>query len=151
MPTKFKGTAKEKRALNAYICLRRSAESALMAASEKLNLGGVTVTQFSILEALYHIGALKPGEIAQKMFMSCGNITYVLDRLVEKGLIDRVPNPKDRRSFVVDLSPNGKTLVEAHLQSYVDKISDIMNVLDLQELNSLRDITRKLGLAAARF
>jgi len=151
MPTKFKGTAKEKRALNAYICLRRSAESVLMGMSKKIDLGGVTVTQFSVLESLYHIGASRPGEIAAKMFMSCGNITYVLDKLVEKGLIDRVPNPKDRRSFVVDLNPNGKTLVEAHLQSYVDKISDIMNVLELQELNSLREITRKLGLAAVRF
>lgn len=150
MPTRYKGTAKEKRALNAFICLRRSADAVLMEVSKKFKLGGVTPTQFAILEALYHIGALKPGELADKMFMSCGNITYVLDRLVDKGLIDRVQNPNDRRSFVVDLEPKGKKLVEAHIEGYVEVISDMMgDKLDLKELNTLRDITKKLGLGAS--
>ena len=121
-----------------------------MEVSKKFELGGVTPTQFSILEALYHIGAMKPGELADKMFMSCGNITYVLDRLVDKGLIDRVQNPKDRRSFVVDLEPKGKSLVEAHLEGYVDVVTNAMSRLDVKELNALRDITKKLGIPAAQ-
>ena len=150
MPTRYKGTAKEKRALNAFICLRRSADAVLMEVSRRFKLGGVTPTQFAILEALYHIGAMKPGELADKMFMSCGNITYVLDRLVEKGLIDRVQNPSDRRSFVVDLEPKGKSLVEEHIKGYVNDITEVMGALELQELNSLRDLSKKLGLRAAR-
>jgi MarR family 2-MHQ and catechol resistance regulon transcriptional repressor len=150
MPTRYKGTAKEKRALNAFICLRRSADAVLMEVSRRFKLGGVTPTQFAILESLYHIGAMKPGELAEKMFMSCGNITYVLDRLVDKGLIDRVQNPEDRRSFVVDLEPKGKKLVEEHIKGYIADITDVMGALELQELNSLRDLSKKLGLRAAR-
>ena len=148
MPTRYKGSAKDIRALNAFICLKRAAESVDARSNRVAEVGGVTSSQFSILECLYHLGPLKPGQLASKMLMSCGNITYVLDKLVLKNLVTRVPNPEDRRSFVIDLDPTGRKLVQEHLPSYVKNITDAFEVLSVEEQVALRSLSKKLGLAA---
>lgn len=150
MPTKYKGSVKDKRALNAFICLKRAAESVDARLNRVAEVGGVTPSQFSILECLYHLGPLKPGQLAQKMLMSCGNVTYVLDKLVLKNLVTRVANPDDRRSFVIDLDPKGRKLVEEHLPSYVKNITDAFDALTVDEQVALRSMSKKLGLSAAK-
>jgi MarR family 2-MHQ and catechol resistance regulon transcriptional repressor len=146
MPTKYKGNAKDKRALNAFICLKRAAESMDLWLNHSVTVEGVTSSQFSILECLYHMGPMKPGQLAKKMLMSCGNITYVLDKLVLKELVTRVANPNDRRSFVIDLHPTGRALVEKHLPHYVKSIGSALDHLSADEQNALKDLCKKLGL-----
>jgi MarR family 2-MHQ and catechol resistance regulon transcriptional repressor len=148
MPTKYKGNVKEKRALNAFICLKRAAESVDTRLNRVAEVGGVTPSQFSILECLYHLGPLKPGQLALKMLMSCGNITYVLDKLVLKNLVTRVSNPNDRRSFVIDLDPTGLKLVQEHLPSYVKNITEAFEGLTSDEQVTLRTLSKRLGLSA---
>jgi MarR family transcriptional regulator, 2-MHQ and catechol-resistance regulon repressor len=146
MPTKYKGTAKERRALSTFICVKRACESIDARINRSVKLENITPSQFSILECLYHLGPLKPGELAQKMLMSCGNVTYVLDRLVEKNFVSRKVNSGDRRSFVIGLEDKGEQMVKDHLPAYVKDISALMSILSPEEQNSLRDLTKKLGL-----
>src|SRR6516165_7220504 len=70
----FKGTAVEKRALNAYVKLARAANTALAFARVGLEESGLSLGQFAVLEALYHVGPLNLGELARRILTSSGNL-----------------------------------------------------------------------------
>jgi len=58
---------------------------------------GLTTPQFGVLEALHHLGSLSLGDLADKLLVTGGNITYVMDRLEERGLVERDRSTEDRR------------------------------------------------------
>ncbi|NUO15561.1 MAG: MarR family transcriptional regulator, partial [Planctomycetaceae bacterium] len=88
MPTHYQGSESEVRALNVYIKLMRASESVTARLSAFLqSTEGLTVSQFGILEALYHLGPLNQSQIGEKMLKSGGNITTVIDNLEKRGLV----------------------------------------------------------------
>ena len=80
MPTRYKGTQEEVRALNAYIKLQRAAETALNHTTAHLSDYGLSTSQFAVLEALYHLGTLSQRDLARKLLKSTGNISIPLSR-----------------------------------------------------------------------
>ena len=75
MPTRHRGPEKEVRALNTLITLLRAAESVTARLQGRLGEASVTVGQFGALEALYHLGPMRPNELARKLLRSPGNMT----------------------------------------------------------------------------
>ncbi|NRT87461.1 DNA-binding MarR family transcriptional regulator [Clostridium beijerinckii] len=59
---------------------------------------------------LYHKGDLRVSEILEKTLSTGGNMTVVIDNLAKDNLIERRPNPKDRRASLISLSEKGKNL-----------------------------------------
>ncbi|MEO1441245.1 MAG: MarR family transcriptional regulator, partial [Chloroflexota bacterium] len=78
MGTRYKGTSEEIRALNTYIKLQRASESVIQRTTDHLSDYNLTLSQFSALEALYHLGTLSQVDVARKLLKSTGNITTVL-------------------------------------------------------------------------
>ena len=66
MGTKYRGTAEEQRALDAYIKLRRAANTLSVLESVTLREFGLTERQFGVLEAVYHLGPLCQTDLASK-------------------------------------------------------------------------------------
>ena len=85
MPTHYQGTPTETQALDAYIKLSRAAESVNQRINEHLHARGLTVSQFGVLEALYHLGPLPVGQLAGKILRSSANLTLVVDNLARQG------------------------------------------------------------------
>src|SRR5687768_6548307 len=56
---------------------------------------GLTLTEFAILEVLYHKGPLLLGEVQKRILVSSGGVTYLVDRLEVKGLVERRACPED--------------------------------------------------------
>ena len=79
----------ERRALSAYTKLMRAAESITGRTSRILAASNLTVSQFGILEVLFHKGPLCQRELAAKILKSTGNITMVIDNLVKQNLVRR--------------------------------------------------------------
>ena len=75
----------------------------------------ITVDQWAVLKQLYDQGPQNQRELGEKTFKDNPTITRILDLLVQKDYITRSPHPDDRRSFVIELTNSGKTLVEACL------------------------------------
>jgi DNA-binding MarR family transcriptional regulator len=57
-------------------------------------------------------GRLLPRELADRLQLSSGSLTMILDRLEAAGLLMRLPNPTDRRSIYVELNPAGAALLD---------------------------------------
>jgi MarR family 2-MHQ and catechol resistance regulon transcriptional repressor len=142
----YSGTRDEARALNAYVKLMRAAESVSARIHGHLSEAGLTVSQFGVLEALYHLGPLSQAEIAKKILKSTGNITMVIDNLEKRGLVKRERNQEDRRYYAVHLTADGKKLIETIFPRHAGKIVMGMNALTKTEQETLGNLCRKLGL-----
>ncbi len=75
----------------------------------------VTLPRFDLMAQLYRAPkAMTLGELSQRMMVSNGNVTGLVDRLVEQGLVSRRPSPKDRRAQLVSSDRRGTPLLSRH-------------------------------------
>jgi MarR family transcriptional regulator, 2-MHQ and catechol-resistance regulon repressor len=146
MPTYYQGTKKERLALDSYIKLQRAAETSLARTTAHLGSHTLTVSQFAILEALYHLGTLSQGELAQKLLRSASNISIVLKAIEKRGLISRERNPADNRYVQVCITDEGRALIAGLFDQHVAGIVTEMGVLTAAEQTELGRLCRKLGL-----
>lgn len=146
MGTHYQGTSDERRALDLYIKLSRAAESVNQRVNRHLQDVHLTVSQFGVLEALYHLGPLTPGQLCDKILRSTGNLTLVIDNLAKRGLVARHQNPEDRRSTIVELTAAGRDLITTLLPVHVQTIVEDVAVLSPAEQEQLAVLCRKLGL-----
>jgi MarR family 2-MHQ and catechol resistance regulon transcriptional repressor len=145
MGTRHHGTIEEINALNAFIKLQRAAESVSTRVHEALP-EGITVTQFGVLESLFHIGPLCQGELAEKLLRSGGNLTLVVDNLEKAGYVVRERDPADRRFVVVKLTDKGTKFIAELFPKVVANVSREMNRLSSTELLDLGRLCKKVGL-----
>src|SRR4051812_23902136 len=111
-PTKATDAPATETALKLFVVLARAASAVAKVAEQSLQGQEITPTEFGILEALYHKGPLLHGEIQRKLLVTSGGITYLVDRLVEKGLVVREECPNDRRARYAVLTDQGRTLMD---------------------------------------
>lgn len=71
---------------------------------------GVTPGQYGILKCLWDENGLTVKQIAERMYLDSSTITGLLDRMEQKGLIKRGPDPSDRRALSVVLTAEGQGL-----------------------------------------
>jgi MarR family transcriptional regulator, 2-MHQ and catechol-resistance regulon repressor len=145
MPTHYNGTPQEKLALNTFIKLTRSVESLTSRLAQRGTLGGLTISQFGVLEALYHLGPMCLNELGEKILKSSGNMTLVIDNLEKHALVERQRNRDDRRMVTVSLTESGRRQVEEVLPEHVAAINAEMGGLTPEEQELLGKLCRKLG------
>ena len=109
----------------------------------------LTAMEFGILEVLHHKGPLLLGEIQRKVLVTSGGITYLVDRLVEKGLVKREACPEDRRARYAVLTPAGDKLIRRIFPDHARMIGRALSGLTAKEQVEATKLLRRLGLAAA--
>lgn len=75
-------------------------------------LGGLTPSQLSVLASLSRQGPLTLGDLAETEGVAPASISGIVGRLVDKGLVDRAPNPVDGRSTLVEMTEEGRKVLE---------------------------------------
>src|ERR1700712_3171887 len=145
MGTRHRGTLEEINALNAFIKLARAPESVSARVHSVLS-DGLTVTQFGVLEALYHIGPLCQSELAEKLLKSGGNLTLVVDNLEKAGDVRRERDSTDRRFVVVKLTDKGQVFISTLFPKVVANVTREMSALSSTELADLGRLCKKIGL-----
>jgi DNA-binding MarR family transcriptional regulator len=112
---------------------------------------GLENADFGILAPLRRSGVdnpLTPTELARRQMMTSGGMTAALDRLERRGLIERVPNPADRRGSLVRLTDEGREAIDAAVELQADVERRLVEPLSPTEVNQLVDLLRRLLLAA---
>lgn len=150
MKTTKKYGKKTDLALTTWVKLARAFSSFNKKSSENIWSFGLTQPQFSVIEALGHLGQLRIGELCNKMLVSPGNMTLVLDNIEKLGYLERVPNKEDRRAIDVRLTSEGKNLFDKIFKLHAEYITKLMSVLTAEEQKILGDILKKLGLAVSK-
>jgi len=125
---------------------------AFQAAAKYLYAGlqetGIDDTDFRILEALLNKGPLPVNTIGPKVFLTPGSISTAVDRLFERGLVNRVESPEDRRVRVVSLTPKGKKLIAPIFRKHAAEIANVFADASPKELRTLETILKKIGKRA---
>lgn len=147
MPTKYRGSQDEIRALSALINLVRAAEAFSSSLQRELAAQPVTPSQFAILEALLHLGPLCQGELSDKLLRSGGSTTSVVDGLERKGLVRRLRDGADKRFVTVRLTDRGAKLIGAIFPKHARTVTRQFGALTAPEQDELRRLCRKLGRA----
>lgn len=146
MPAPRAWSDDEERALRLWIALARSYSSYAKAVAGKVGEYGLTTPQFGVLEALYHLGPLSLGELAEKLLVTGGNVTYVMDRLEDQGLVYRQRSPQDRRVIQAKLTEAGRKLIADVFPGHVDFIAELSGHLTPEEQDTARRLLKKLGV-----
>jgi MarR family 2-MHQ and catechol resistance regulon transcriptional repressor len=143
------GDRKTDTALKLWVVLARAFSAVSTRLAEEVERHEITRTEFAILEVLYHKGPLLLGEVQKKILVTSGGITYLVDRLVEKGLVKREECPEDRRARYAVLTPAGTALIKKIFPQHAVAIERAVSGLTLAEQREAVQLLRKLGLAAA--
>jgi MarR family 2-MHQ and catechol resistance regulon transcriptional repressor len=131
--------------LKALIALARGFMSVRRRETKTIRQGGLTVAQFGAIEVLYHKGPLPVSVITEKALTTSGNMTMVIQNLRKMGLVEKLENPKDKRSYLVKLTDKGKNLFEEIFPPHLENIDQIFSVLSKEEKEELIRIMKKLG------
>ena len=148
VPTPGKATT-QAAALKLFVVLSRAHNAINARLDSDIAKHGLTPTEFGILEVLHHKGPLLLGEIQRKILVTSGGITYLVDRLVDKGLVKREQCPDDRRARYAVLTPAGDALIRGIFPSHARRIAQAMSGLTVREQEMAARLLRRLGLAAA--
>ena len=141
---------KQETALKLFVVMSRSLNAVTEhVMKDEMEKHGITPTEFAILEALYHKGPLLLGEVQRKILVTSGGITYLVDRLVEKGLVKREQCPEDRRARYAVLTSAGQALIKKIFPTHAARIEQAMSGLTQAEQREATALLRKLGLAVA--
>ena len=146
MGTHHQGSETERVALDAFIKLRRAAESVSNRVNRHLADAGLTESQFGVLEALWHLGPLSQAVLARKILRSSGNLTLVVDNLEKRGLVARSRESRDRRIVNVSLTREGEALIASLFPVHLQRIVAEFEHLSSEERTELARLCRKLGL-----
>ncbi|MCE9501257.1 MAG: MarR family transcriptional regulator [Leptospira sp.] len=145
MPTNFKGSTEEVESLNAFICLMRASDSLNSRLNTFLGSSNLSVSQFGILECLYHLGPICQKEISTKILKSTANITTVIDNLEKRGLVKRVRQKDDRRYILIHLTDKGKGKIQEIFPEHMSQIMKEMSILNNTEKKTLQKLCKYLG------
>lgn len=140
---------KQDAALKLWVVLARAFNAVSARLHENIARYELTPTEFAILEVLHHKGPLLLGEVQKKILVTSGGITYLVDRLVEKGLVKREECPEDRRARYAVLTPAGTALIRKIFPHHAVAIERAVSGLTTAEQREAAQLLRKLGLAAA--
>lgn len=145
MPTHYQGTPEEELALDTYIKLTRATDTINARLSLASSMQELTISQFGVMEALYHLGPQAQNILGEKILKSNSNMTTVIDNLEKRQLVLRERAKDDRRKIIVHLTDAGLNLIKDIFPKHVRAIEQQFSVLSVEEKQLLCDLLRKLG------
>lgn len=137
--------------LKLFIVLSRAYKAINEHVNKVIQANGLNPTEFAVLELLYHKGDQPMQQIGGKILLASGSITYVVDKLEQKGLLKRIACPNDRRVTYAQISDEGKKFIGGIFPEHADQIHRLMSSLTETEKSEAIELLKKLGLPAGKF
>jgi MarR family transcriptional regulator, 2-MHQ and catechol-resistance regulon repressor len=140
---------KHSTALKLWVVLARAYAAVSERAARDVARHDLTLAEFAVIEALYHKGPLLLGEVQKKILVSSGGVTYLVDRLEQRGFVERQLCAEDRRARYAALTESGKAFMDQIFPEHADCIAEVANALSPDEQIELTRMLRNLGRHAA--
>ena len=136
--------------LQLVIALGRSVQAIERGVRPHLAECGLGLTEFAVLEVLYHKGALPLGDIRDRILVTGASTTYIVKKLEERGLMRRRSSPEDQRVVFGELTPKGRALMDKVFPAHVDRLRAVMAGLSASEKRAAAQLLRRLSQHARR-
>ena len=105
----------------------------------KFDKGNLNHSHFQILAVLKKEGQQPISEVAKKLFISTPNMTKLLNKLIDEGMIERIPGEKDRRIININLTEKGNIFLENKFLEFESSLKNKFSPLSQDKLNKLND------------
>ena len=117
-----------------FIRLHRRVSAAIAAELKSL---GLSIPQFDLLSTLTEREGLTQQELAERLYVTKGNVSGLVDRLVEAGLVERRASPGDRRSHALHLTAAGRRLAARAMATQAAYVKETLGRLPGPDLRTL--------------
>src|SRR5580658_5785602 len=134
--------------LKLWVVLARANQAIAARSRQDIERHDLTSSEFGTLEVLYHKGDLPVGEIRDRVLLTSGSMTYVVDKMVRRGLVARRQCPQDQRVTYVALTPAGRRLMASIFPGHAEAIRQATAGLTPDEKRLTIALLKRLGLAA---
>jgi MarR family 2-MHQ and catechol resistance regulon transcriptional repressor len=106
---------------------------------------GLSLSEFGVLEALYHKGPLNVNQVISKVLIPNSSMSYVIDQLVNKGLISKTKDAIDKRVYRLDLKQSGHDFMEQMYPVHEKRLRQVLDKLSVDEEKTLQTLLKKIG------
>ena len=134
--------------LKLWVVLARAFRAVADRARRDIERHGLTGSEFAVLEALYHKGDLPIGDLGERVLLTSGSMTYVIDKLARRGLLSRRRCTQDQRVRYATITPAGRRLLASIFPAHAEEIRRAAAGLSADEKRNLTALLKRLGLAA---
>ena len=138
--------------VHVFLVLWKAARAVQGYAEKSITDLEIGASDFAVLEALLHKGPLPVNEIGRKVLLTSGSITVAVDRLEQKGLVERRAHGSDRRARIVYLTREGRKLITRAYAEHAADLERLMSAsLTAKERATLIRLLKKIGYKAADY
>lgn len=116
--------------LKLVIAMARSYEALFSKIEKNVNEYGLNLSEFGVLEMLFHKGEQPVQKIAEKILVTSGSITYVIDKLQKNELVIRKKCDKDKRIYYVSLTEKGEALIAEIFPKHKRFLNELLKDMD---------------------
>ncbi|MEG1432370.1 MULTISPECIES: MarR family winged helix-turn-helix transcriptional regulator [Eubacterium] len=134
-----------KNALKLFVVLNRTCATLVNADQENIRHYGLSRSAFSVLELLYHKGPQTVQDIGKKILLTSGSMTYVVNKLVERGFVQRDICESDRRVTYVGLTPLGTDFMDGIFPEHEQHIVKMFSALSDAQIVTLTETLKQLS------
>ncbi len=127
-----------------FLLLMQTSKAIHEQIKEEMAKNKLGITEFSVLEVLYQKGKQTIQQIGNCILVSSGSMTYVIDKLEQRGLLCRNTCPDDRRVIHVTLTDDGNELMNYIMPKYHEFINQMFEALDSDEAETLVNLMKKV-------
>ena len=132
--------------VHVFLVLWKAARAVQAHAEKSITDLAMCGSDFGVLEALLHKGPLPVNEIGKKVLLTSGSITVAVDRLEQKGLVERRAHGSDRRARVVHLTGDGRKLITRAYAQHAEDLERLVSAsLTAKERATLIRPLKKIG------
>lgn len=135
--------------VHVWLVLYRAARAAEQNALASISALGLGLSDFAILELLLHKGPMPVNDLGRKVLLSSGSITTAVTRLETQKFVRRTVHPTDKRARIVQLTSDGRKMIECAFGRHARDMEEVMAVLKDAERAELVRLLKKVGLWAA--
>jgi len=104
---------------------------------------GITLPQMHTIEILGVNNGIRMKDLAAIMGVTTGTLTVMIDNLEKKGLVERIQNPDDRRSYMIRLSADGTAHYERHADFHLKLTRECTAAFSDEEVKRFESLLRE--------
>ena len=129
-----------------FLVLMETSKAILEKIRMELNNHKLNITEFSVLEVLYRKEKQTIQQIGSSILISSGSMTYVIDKLEQKGLLNRHACPGDRRAINVALTEAGIEVINEIMPKHYELVDNMFESLTKDEEETIVRLLKKVKI-----
>ena len=134
--------------IKAFTVFIKSSQSVQKLIKQDFLKKDINLNEYAVMELLYHKGDQPIQAIGRRIFLGTGSITYVIDKLEDKGFLYRRPCPKDRRKMFACITESGKGYMDTRVVEQEGLINSIFDEWNDDEVEDAINLLKRIDTRA---